>query len=92
MPSPNRAQRTTLKARKRHVQVDQAAILAWLQEQRSATTTLREIAEHFDISEHTARRKADGLVEQGKLTVEPGSRIQRVSAATPRRYKALSDG
>lgn len=55
-----------------------------LQEQSSAAT-LREIAEQFDISQHSARRKEDGLVAQGKLTVEPGSRIERGSTATTRR-------
>ncbi len=50
----------TPKPRKRHVRMEQDAILTWLREQDSAT--LHEIAEHFDISKHSARRKADGLV------------------------------
>jgi DNA-directed RNA polymerase sigma subunit (sigma70/sigma32) len=37
------------------VQVEQAAILAWLDEQHTAAT-LREIAEHSDISQHSARQ------------------------------------
>lgn len=80
-----------LTARKRHVQVEQPVILAWLREQGSAT--LREIAEHFEISQHSARRKADGLVVQGELTVEPGSRIEAGrSGATPRRYAVTEVG
>lgn len=79
---------TAHKPRKPHVQVEQTAILAWLDEQRTAT--LREIAEHFDISAHSARRKADGLVAQGKLTVEVGSRIEKDGAAIPRRYYRTS--
>ena len=72
--------------RKRHVKVDQDAILAWLREGKRAAT-LREIAEHFDISMASARGKADGLAAQGKLTVEAGSRIKAGSAPTPRRYE-----
>lgn len=76
--------------RKQHVQVEQAAIFAWLDEQHTAAT-LCEIAEHFDISQHSTRRKADGLVAQGKLTVEAGSRIEKGGGATPRRYRTNPD-
>jgi DNA-binding MarR family transcriptional regulator len=79
-----------LKPRKRHVQVEQDAILAWLREQDGART-LREIAEHFDIHTATARRLADGLAAQGKLTVEPGSKFERDHGPIPRRYTAVTD-
>lgn len=67
--------------RKSPVHVEQSEILAWLTEQGSATTG--EIARHFNISEHTAWMKADGLVAQGKLEVVPGV---RGSYGRPRRY------
>jgi hypothetical protein len=66
--------------RKPPVKVAQDAILAWMHERLSATP--REIAQHFNISTHSARCKADGLVAQGKLNVTPGS----LSPPTPRRY------
>lgn len=44
--------------------------------------TLPEIAQHFEISEASARRKADGLVAQGKLIVEDGCKDDW----SPRRY------
>lgn len=66
--------------RKPPVKVDQDAILAWMHERPSAM--LREIAQHFNISAHSARCKADGLAAQGKLNVTPGS----LSPPTPRRY------
>jgi hypothetical protein len=66
--------------RKPPVKVAQDAILAWMHERLSAT--LREIAQRFNISTHSARCKADGLVAQGKLNVTPGS----LSPPTPRRY------
>ena len=37
-------------------------------------TWLADIAEYFDVSEATARRKLDGLVAQGKL-VKPHPRV-----------------
>jgi DNA-binding IclR family transcriptional regulator len=74
------------KPRKRHVQVEQDAILAWLREQ-DGTRTLREIAEHFDIHTATARRFADGLAAQGKLTVEPR---EHSHGPIPRRYAAVA--
>jgi len=70
-------------ARKRHVQVEQAAILAWLDEQHAATLRDRRAQCH--------RRKADGFVAQGKLTVVVGSRIEKDGAATPRRYRSNHD-
>jgi len=79
-----------LKPRKRHVHVEQDAILAWLSEQDGART-LREIAKHFDISTATARRLADGLAAQGKLTVEPGSRFELGHGPSPRRYTARKE-
>lgn len=33
---------------------------------------VEDIAEHFNVSEASARRKLDGLVAQGKLTVRSG--------------------
>jgi hypothetical protein len=45
--------------------------------------TLPEIAQHFDISDASARRKADGLVARGKLIVEEG---RRGLHGWPRRY------
>lgn len=81
-------ERAMLKPRKRHVQIKQDAILTWLRERDSAT--LREIAEHFDISKHSARRNADGLVAQGELAVESGSRIGEGSTVTSRRYTAIA--
>jgi hypothetical protein len=65
-PLPGRARRKT------HVHIPQEEILDWLTQQDSATTD--EIAARFDISHHTAWRKADGLVAQGKLDVVPGER------------------
>jgi hypothetical protein len=62
-------------ARKRHVQVEQAAILAWLDEQHAATLRDRRAQCH--------RRKADGLVAQGKLTVVIGSRIEKDGSGDP---------
>jgi len=56
--------------RKQPVRVELSEILAWLTDRRSATT--REIAQHFNVSEHTAWLKADTLVHQGKLEVMPG--------------------
>jgi len=79
-----------LKPRKRHVRVEHDAILAWLGEQDGATT-LHEIAKHFDISTATARRLADGLAAQGKLTVEPGSKLERGHGPSPRRYTARKE-
>jgi predicted ArsR family transcriptional regulator len=64
--------------------VRQEAILDWLREVRSAT--LREIAQHFGCSQHSARMKADGLVAQGKLDVKPGARAQGGRPVMPRRY------
>jgi hypothetical protein len=75
--------------RKPPVRVEQDAILAWMRERR-LSTTLQEIAEHFNVSAHSARFKADGLVAQGKLTVTPGIRGH---GSTLRRYsipRALS--
>jgi hypothetical protein len=80
-PWPSLPDPDVARGRKRPVKVDQQAILAWMHE-RQPTATPREIAQHFDVSEHSAKCKADGLVAQGKLTVTPGSRSQR----TPRRY------
>jgi hypothetical protein len=70
--------------RKTPVIIRQEAILDWLTEVRSAT--LREIAEHFGISKHTARMKSDGLVAQGKLEVRPGARANRDRPVIERRY------
>jgi hypothetical protein len=56
--------------RKQPVRVELSEILAWLTDRCSATT--REIAQHFNVSEHTAWLKADTLVHQGKLEVMPG--------------------
>jgi hypothetical protein len=66
--------------RKHPVRIDAGAILAWIDERRCAT--LREIAEHFNISEGSARRKADGLVYVGKFTVIAGSERCYSIAAT----------
>lgn len=54
------------------VRVELSEILAWLTERGSATT--KEIAQHFNISEHTVWVKADALVHQGRLKVTPGER------------------
>jgi predicted ArsR family transcriptional regulator len=62
-----------VRARKPQVYVGQAAILAWMKQEK-LIATLPEIAQHFEISEASARRKADGLVAQGKLIVEDGGR------------------
>lgn len=51
----------------------QDAILTWMQAQK-LVATLPEIAQQFQISEATARRKADGLVAQGKLILDEGRR------------------
>ena len=75
---------TAVRRRKPPVKVQQEAILDWLTEVRSAT--LRQIAEHFRCSQHSARMKADGLVAQGKLDVNPGARAQGGRPVTPRRY------
>jgi hypothetical protein len=64
--------------------IRQDAILDWLTEMRSAT--LREIAQHFGYSQHSARMKADGLVAQGKLEVRPGARAQSGRPVIARRY------
>lgn len=71
--------------RKPVVKVEQSEILAWLEERRSAT--LPEIAEHFDVSEASARRKAEGLVYQGKLLVQAG---RQARPSIPRRYELAS--
>jgi predicted ArsR family transcriptional regulator len=68
--------------RKKHVQVSQDAILAALQE--TGGGELPTIAQYFDVSETTARRKLDGLVYQGKLKVEPGRKGH--GAGLPRFY------
>jgi hypothetical protein len=73
-----------VRRRKTPVIVRQEAILDWLTEVRSAT--LREIAQHFGCSQHSARMKADGLVAQGKLDVKPGARAQGGRPVMPRRY------
>jgi hypothetical protein len=73
-----------VRRRKPPVIVRQEAILDWLTEVRSAT--LREIAQHFGCSQHSARMKADGLVSQGKLDVKPGARAQGSRPVMPRRY------
>ncbi|MGH2852686.1 MAG: DeoR family transcriptional regulator [Solirubrobacteraceae bacterium] len=77
-PLPGRARRKSM------VFVKQDAILEWMIEQRSAT--LREIAQHFGISPHTARMKTDGLVAQGKLAVTPGARAHGSRPVIERRY------
>jgi hypothetical protein len=59
--------------RKPQVYIGQDAILAWMKEE-NLIATLPEIAQHFEISEGSARRKADGLVARGKLIVEDGRR------------------
>lgn len=56
--------------RKPHVHVTQEAILEALLE--TGGGFLPDIAEYFRVSEGTVRRNCDGLVYQGKLTVEPG--------------------
>jgi hypothetical protein len=67
-PPPGAMRRPT--GRKQPVRVELSEILAWLTERRSATT--RDIAQHFNISEHTAWEKANALVHQGKLAFTPG--------------------
>jgi DeoR/GlpR family transcriptional regulator of sugar metabolism len=66
--------------RKPSVRVSQEELLAFI-EARSAAS-LWTVIEAFDIVETTARRKLDGLVYQGKLTVQPGTahreRVYRV--------------
>jgi len=57
---------------KQPVRVELSEILAWLTERGTATT--KEIAQHFNISEHTVWTKADALVHQGRLEVTPGER------------------
>jgi hypothetical protein len=69
VPPPG-ALRVPRTGRKQPVRVELSAILAWLTERGSATTS--EIAQHFNVSEHTAWMKADALVHQGKLDVMPG--------------------
>jgi hypothetical protein len=59
--------------RRPQVYIGQDAILTWMKEEKLIATLL-EIAQHFKISEASARRKADGLVAQGKLIVEDGGR------------------
>jgi hypothetical protein len=73
-----------VRRRKPSVIVRQEAILDWLTEVGSAT--LREIAQHFGCSQHSARMKADGLVAQGKLDVKPGTRAQGGRPVIERRY------
>lgn len=73
--------------RKGHMHIDQQDIGVWLQQWLVAT--LQEIAEHFGISQATARRITDGLVAQGKLTVEAGRPGAR---GYPRRYEINIDG
>ena len=80
-PTPPQATGRTRRRRKPPIWVEQSEILAWVTEKRSATTA--EIAQHFDVSTHTVLRKADGLVAQGKLEVEPG---ERGRYGRPRRY------
>lgn len=59
--------------RKPWVHTEQDAILRWMAEEKLIATR-PELAQHFDISEASARRKADGLVARGKLIVEDGCR------------------
>ena len=75
---------SSVRRRKPPVIVRQETILDWLTEVRSAT--LREIAQHFGCSQHSARMKADGLVAQGKLEVRPGARAQGGRPVIERRY------
>jgi hypothetical protein len=70
--------------RKPLVMVRQQAILDWLTEVGSATP--REIAEHFGNSQHSARRKADGLAAQGKLLVTEGAFAKDDRPVIARRY------
>lgn len=81
-PRPALPPASVARRRKPPVRVDQDAILAWMRERRLAATP-QEIAEHFNVSAHSARCKADGLVHQGKLTVTPGIRGH---GSTLRRY------
>lgn len=69
------------------MRLDPEDIGVWLQ--RRLVATLPEIAEHFEISQATARRMADGLVVQGKLTVEEG---RPGACGHPRRYEINFDG
>ena len=57
-------------SRKRHVDVPQERFLEVLQEVGDAP--LDHVAEYLNVSESTARRKLDGLVVQGKLSVYSG--------------------
>lgn len=79
--TPPQATGQTRRRRKPAIWIEQSEILAWVTEKRSATTA--EIAQHFDINKYTVLRKADGLVAQGKLEVEPGGRGRY---GHPRRY------
>jgi hypothetical protein len=81
-PRPSSPPAKSTRRRKPPVRVDQDAILAWMRERRLSATP-QEIAEHFNVSAHGARCKADGLVAQGKLTVTPGIRGH---GSTLRRY------
>ena len=56
--------------RKPHVHVDADTILAALRE--TGGGLLPDIAEHFEVSTMTARRKLDGLVARGQARVVPG--------------------
>lgn len=60
--------------RKRHVRSDQDEILAAITEvcAEGGVGFLPDVAEHFGISEATARRQLDGLVAQGKLVLAAG--------------------
>jgi predicted ArsR family transcriptional regulator len=53
-------------SRKPHVHVDQEEYVTVLDEVGGAAR-LDDIAEHFDVSEATARRKLDGLVAQRRV-------------------------
>lgn len=67
--------------RKRHVVVPQERYLEVLDEVDGAAW-LDDIAEFLNVHPGTARRKLDGLVAQGKVTVERssmGSRVYRLA-------------
>jgi hypothetical protein len=85
-PRPAPPDAIVVRQRKHPVRIDQSAVLAWMHDRGDAT--LREIAQHFSISEHSARGKADGLVAPGKLTVTPGS----LSSRTQRCYSEAAVG
>ena len=70
--------------RKPWVHTEQDAILRWMAEEKLIATR-PELAQHFDISEASARRKADGLVGDGGHVLAPiEPRTQKSSHAEAR--------